>query len=144
MGRRCCICAAERDYDELAPRVGRADYRLEAFTNQVGMALAAADLAVSRSGGGVWELAAAGLPALLVPYPHATADHQYKNARHFADGGGAVVVREAELNLRRDVMCILGDAGLLPRMRAAMLELARPNAAETIAEELIALARAGR
>ena len=51
----------------------------------------------------VWEIAAAGKPALLVPYPHATADHQTKNARYFERAGGAVLVPEEELDLRRQV-----------------------------------------
>ena len=63
----------------------------------LGAALGAADLAVSRAGGSVWELAAAGVPAVLVPYPYATGDHQTKNARHFQRAGGAVVVPETEL-----------------------------------------------
>jgi UDP-N-acetylglucosamine--N-acetylmuramyl-(pentapeptide) pyrophosphoryl-undecaprenol N-acetylglucosamine transferase len=89
----------------------------------------------------VWELAAAGLPAILVPYPHATGDHQTINARHFEAGGGAVVVpddRVAEVPPLAE--SLLGDGERLGAMRAAMLRLARPDAAEQIAEELIALA----
>ena len=63
-------------------------------TEHFGAALSAADLALSRAGGTVWELAAAGTPAVLVPYPFATGDHQTKNARYFASGGGAIVVPE--------------------------------------------------
>ena len=66
-------------------------------TDQFGDVLAAADVAVSRAGGTVWELAAAGLPSILVPYPYATADHQTLNARHFERGGGAVVVANDEI-----------------------------------------------
>ena len=62
------------------------------------MALAAADLAVGRSGGSVFELAAQGLPSLLVPYPLATGDHQRANARWLEQGGAAVVVDDAELD----------------------------------------------
>ena len=53
---------------------------------------------MSRAGGTVWELAAAGLPALLVPYPHATGDHQRANAEYFAAAGGAVIVDDAALD----------------------------------------------
>ena len=91
---------------------------------------------------GSGELAAAGIPSLLVPYPHATADHQYKNARHFADRGGAVVVREEDLRMREQVTDLLDDDAALESMRAAMLGLARPRAADEIAEELIALGSA--
>jgi UDP-N-acetylglucosamine--N-acetylmuramyl-(pentapeptide) pyrophosphoryl-undecaprenol N-acetylglucosamine transferase len=134
--------AGERDYADLERRPRRDDYRLLAFTEEFGAALAAADLAVARAGGSVWELAAAGKPALLVPYPYATADHQAKNARYFERGGGAVVVPEAELDLGRQVQELLGEPERLAAMGSAMLALAKPDAADVVAEELIALARA--
>jgi UDP-N-acetylglucosamine--N-acetylmuramyl-(pentapeptide) pyrophosphoryl-undecaprenol N-acetylglucosamine transferase len=133
--------AGERDYPDLAPRVSRPDYRLLPFTDDFGAALAAADLVVSRAGGSVWEIAAAGRPALLVPYPHATGDHQTKNARYFEEGGGAVVVPEEQLDLRRQVTELLADPERLETMGKAIRSLARPEAADVIAEELIALAR---
>jgi UDP-N-acetylglucosamine--N-acetylmuramyl-(pentapeptide) pyrophosphoryl-undecaprenol N-acetylglucosamine transferase len=133
--------AGERDYGALAARVSRPEYRLLPFTDDFGAALAAADLVVSRAGGSIWEIAAAGRPALLVPYPHATADHQAKNARYFAQGGGALVVPEEQLDLRRQVTELLEDPARIESMATAMRALARPDAAEVIAEELIALAR---
>jgi UDP-N-acetylglucosamine--N-acetylmuramyl-(pentapeptide) pyrophosphoryl-undecaprenol N-acetylglucosamine transferase len=136
--------SGERDFPELEGRVARPDYVLLAFTDDFGAALAAADLVVARAGGSVWEVAAAGKPALLVPYPHATADHQAKNAHYFAGGGGALVVREEELDLGRQAGDLLADPPRLERMGAAMRSLARPNAADEIAEELIALAAAHR
>ncbi len=129
---------------KLRPGVARADYVLLPFTDDFGAALAAVDLVVARAGGSVWEVAAAGKPALLVPYPHATADHQTKNARFFERGGGAVVVPEPELDLGRQVGELLADRGRLARMGEAMLRLARPDAAEVVAEEVIALAAARR
>ncbi|MBA2298985.1 MAG: UDP-N-acetylglucosamine--N-acetylmuramyl-(pentapeptide) pyrophosphoryl-undecaprenol N-acetylglucosamine transferase [Actinobacteria bacterium] len=134
--------SGERDFDELRPRLERADYVLVPSTDAFGAALAAADLAVARAGGTVWELAAAGTPSILVPYPHATGDHQTLNARHFERGGGAIVVPEPELDRVPALVAeLLGDPGRLAVMRAAMLSMARPAAAEEIAEELIALAR---
>jgi UDP-N-acetylglucosamine--N-acetylmuramyl-(pentapeptide) pyrophosphoryl-undecaprenol N-acetylglucosamine transferase len=133
--------AGERDYPELAPRVSRPDYRLLSFTDDFGAALAAADLVVSRAGGSLWEIAATGRPALLVPYPHATADHQTKNARYFEQGGGAVVVLEEQLDLHRQVTELLADPDRLDAMGKAIRALARPDAADVIAEELIELAR---
>jgi UDP-N-acetylglucosamine--N-acetylmuramyl-(pentapeptide) pyrophosphoryl-undecaprenol N-acetylglucosamine transferase len=131
----------ERDYESLRGRVNRGDYRLIPFIDDVGAAYGAADLAVARAGGSVWELAAAGLPAILVPYPHATADHQTKNARYFEGTGGAVVVSETELaRVPAVAEELLLDAPRRERMRRAMLATARPHAAEEIAEELIALA----
>jgi len=134
--------AGERDFAELERRPRRDDYRLLAFTDEFGAALAAADLVVARAGGSVWEIAAAGKPALLVPYPFATADHQAKNARYFEEGGGAVVVPEDALDLGRQVSELLDDPERLERMAAAMRALAEPDAAAVVAEELIALARA--
>jgi UDP-N-acetylglucosamine--N-acetylmuramyl-(pentapeptide) pyrophosphoryl-undecaprenol N-acetylglucosamine transferase len=135
--------AGERDYEAVRARVRRPDYVLLATTDRFGEALAVADLALSRAGGTVWELAAAGTPALLVPYPHATADHQWLNARHFEEGGGAVVVRQEELaRVPALVDELLGDRERLDRMREAMLRLARPRAADEIADELVRLAGA--
>jgi UDP-N-acetylglucosamine--N-acetylmuramyl-(pentapeptide) pyrophosphoryl-undecaprenol N-acetylglucosamine transferase len=136
------VCG-ERDFDTLRPRVGRDDYRLIPSEPEFGAVLGAIDLAVSRAGGTVWELAAAGVPALLVPYPFATGDHQRKNAEYFAWGGGAVAVPQTELGSVPEIArSLLGDDRRLEQMGRAMLRLARPNAADEIAEELIALARA--
>jgi len=134
-----------RDYGTLRPRVSREDYVLVPSTDDFGAALAAADLAISRAGGTVWELAAAGTPAILVPYPHATADHQALNARYFEAGGGAVVVDQTAL-ARVPALAdeLLADPGRLAGMSAAMRELAKPDAAEVIADELIALAEGRR
>jgi len=135
------VCG-ERDYESLRPRVDRPGYVLLAQTEHFGAALAAADLAVSRAGGTVWELAAAGTPAILVPYPYATADHQTLNARHFEHGGGAIVVPDAEVDrVPALVDELLAAPERLTAMHEAMLSLARPEAAEVIADELVALAQ---
>ncbi|PWU18239.1 MAG: UDP-N-acetylglucosamine--N-acetylmuramyl-(pentapeptide) pyrophosphoryl-undecaprenol N-acetylglucosamine transferase [Candidatus Rokuibacteriota bacterium] len=137
--------AGQRDFDALRARVSREDYRLLPYTHEFGAALAASSLALARAGGSVFELAAAGLPAVLVPYPHATADHQTKNARFFADGGGALMLPEAELERAPAVVReLLADADRLVEMSKAMLAVARVDAADVIAEELMSLARAGR
>src|SRR5262249_34922208 len=85
-----------RDYDRLVPRVSRPDYRLYAYTEEFGAALGASDLVLARAGGSVWELAAAGKPAVLIPGAFATGDHQTKNARFFEHAGAAVVVPARE------------------------------------------------
>jgi UDP-N-acetylglucosamine--N-acetylmuramyl-(pentapeptide) pyrophosphoryl-undecaprenol N-acetylglucosamine transferase len=134
--------SGERDYGRLRMRVTRDDYKLVPFTDQFGAALGAADLVIARAGGSVWEVAAAGKPAILVPYPFATADHQAKNAVFFERAGGAITVPESELGRVPDLArSLLGDADRLKEMGAAMKRVARPGAAEQIAEELIALAR---
>ena len=133
----------ERDYDSIRAQITRDDYLLMASTQDFGAALAAPDLAISRAGGTVWELAAAGTPSVLVPYPHATGDHQTANALRFERGDGVVVVPEEELDrVPALVEELLADTDRLARMRQAMLSMARPNAADEIAEELIALASA--
>src|SRR5581483_7278531 len=80
----------KRDYELVKRRVRRADYRVVDETERFGAAVSAADLALARAGSSVWELAAAGKPAILVPYPFATGDHQTQNARHFVHAGGAI------------------------------------------------------
>jgi UDP-N-acetylglucosamine--N-acetylmuramyl-(pentapeptide) pyrophosphoryl-undecaprenol N-acetylglucosamine transferase len=136
------VCGT-RDYEALRPRVQREDYRLLAYTDQIGAAYGACDLALARAGGSVWELAAAGKPAVLVPGLFATGDHQTKNAAYFEHAGGAVVVREPDAGRAPDVVrSLLDDPRRLGDMAAAMRRLARPHAAADIAEELIALATA--
>jgi UDP-N-acetylglucosamine--N-acetylmuramyl-(pentapeptide) pyrophosphoryl-undecaprenol N-acetylglucosamine transferase len=137
-----------RDHEALRARLdemGAAPhYRLEPYIEPFADAYAAADLAAARAGGSVFELAAAGLPAILVPYPHATADHQAGNARWMADGGAAVVVPDSELDAGRlasEAQALLGDPARLERMSAAARSLSRPDAAERIADGILALAR---
>jgi UDP-N-acetylglucosamine--N-acetylmuramyl-(pentapeptide) pyrophosphoryl-undecaprenol N-acetylglucosamine transferase len=131
-----------RYYDRLRPRIRRPDYRLLPELPTLGAALGAADLALSRAGGFVWELAAAGLPAVLVPSPNVTADHQTKNARYFEAAGGAILVPESDLgSVPELVRSLLGDRGRRALMAGSMREAAKPDAARVIARELIALAQ---
>jgi UDP-N-acetylglucosamine--N-acetylmuramyl-(pentapeptide) pyrophosphoryl-undecaprenol N-acetylglucosamine transferase len=138
----------ERDHADLQRRLdvlGRpAHYKLHSYIKPFADAYAAADLATARAGGSVFDLLAAGLPAVLVPYPHATADHQTKNARWTERGGAAVVVPDGELDgprLAREVGALLGAPDRLRAMSRAARELARPDAAERIAHEILMLAR---
>jgi UDP-N-acetylglucosamine--N-acetylmuramyl-(pentapeptide) pyrophosphoryl-undecaprenol N-acetylglucosamine transferase len=134
-----------RDFDDLRGRVARPGYHLIAFLDEIGVAYGAADVAVARAGGSVWELAAAGLPAILVPGEFATGAHQEKNARVFAAAGGALVLRESEIaQVPRLADELLADPERLHAMRDAMLRAAKPDAADRIADELVALAAARR
>jgi UDP-N-acetylglucosamine--N-acetylmuramyl-(pentapeptide) pyrophosphoryl-undecaprenol N-acetylglucosamine transferase len=88
------------------------------------------------------EVAAAGLPAILVPYPHATADHQTLNARHMERAGAAVVVPDEELDgprLAREVGALLAAPQRMSAMAKAARAVAKPDAAQRIADELLAL-----
>ena len=138
---RVLHAAGRRDFASLrSPREG---YDLREYIDGFGEALAAADLVVGRSGGSVFEIAAAGKPAVLVPYPHAAADHQTANARWMVDAGAAELVRDAELTgpvLRSLVDDLLGDRGRLAAMAEASAGLARPDAARVIAGEVLAAA----
>ena len=135
----------ERDYELLRGRVARSDYVLLPFLDDVGLAYGAADLAVARAGGSVWELAAAALPAVLVPGEFATGDHQRKNAEWFEGAGGAIVVPESQVRTVPEIVAsLLADRPRLTAMADAMRAAARPDAAERIADELVELAAAHR
>jgi UDP-N-acetylglucosamine--N-acetylmuramyl-(pentapeptide) pyrophosphoryl-undecaprenol N-acetylglucosamine transferase len=138
--------SGDRDYDTLRGRVTRDDYKLLPFIDDFGAALAAADVVVSRAGGSVWEIAAAGRPAILVPYPHATSNHQAKNAEYFEHAGGALIVEDEQAHalVPRLVAELLADPEQRQRMSDAMRAAAKPDAADTIADELVALAAARR
>jgi UDP-N-acetylglucosamine--N-acetylmuramyl-(pentapeptide) pyrophosphoryl-undecaprenol N-acetylglucosamine transferase len=134
--------AGRRDFANLDPPAG-GRYVLRDYITPFGTALAAADVAVARSGGSVFELAQYGLPAVLIPYPHAAGDHQSGNARWMADAGAAVVLRDEELTperLRAEVDAIALDGAHRAAMAAAASRLARPDAARTIAAEVLAAA----
>jgi UDP-N-acetylglucosamine--N-acetylmuramyl-(pentapeptide) pyrophosphoryl-undecaprenol N-acetylglucosamine transferase len=142
--------AGRRDYPELRRRweeQGSPErYRLLQYEPNLGDVLAAADLVVARAGGSVMEIAAAGRPAILIPYPHATGDHQTTNARWMAEGGAAVVIRDRELtaqSLSATIAELLADEDRLRSMSIAARRLARPDAAERIAREVLGAARGG-
>ncbi|MFL5846458.1 MAG: undecaprenyldiphospho-muramoylpentapeptide beta-N-acetylglucosaminyltransferase [Solirubrobacteraceae bacterium] len=143
---RVLHASGTRDYDEVRKLVdGTASYDLRPYISPFGPALAASDLVVARAGGSIFEVAAHGRPALLVPYPHATADHQTANARWMADGGAAVIVADAELTgerLAHEVAGLLHDRSKLAAMANASASLARPDAAQDVAAALRAVARA--
>jgi UDP-N-acetylglucosamine--N-acetylmuramyl-(pentapeptide) pyrophosphoryl-undecaprenol N-acetylglucosamine transferase len=135
-----------RDYAALRERLGPqppANYDLREYITPFGDALLASDLCVARSGGSIFEIAAHGRPAILVPYPYATADHQSANARWMEQAGAAIVVPDAELTperLRAEIDALLADRERLAAMGRASRALGRPNAAQRIAAEVRAAA----
>ena len=135
------VCG-RRDYPELSEHALPAGYdlrpylELEEFTE----ALAASDLVVARAGGSVFEIAAHGLPAILVPYPHAAADHQSANARWMSQAGAAIVIEDGQLSdsrLAGEVAQLLANPTRLTAMAGASRALARPDAARDVAAELL-------
>jgi UDP-N-acetylglucosamine--N-acetylmuramyl-(pentapeptide) pyrophosphoryl-undecaprenol N-acetylglucosamine transferase len=144
---RVLHACGSRDYAALRARLGPdppANYDLREFITPFGEALLASDLCVARAGGSIFEIAAHGRPAILVPYPYASADHQSSNARWMAQAGAAVVVADADLTparLASEVQALLGDRARLEAMGRASASLARPDAAQRIADEVLAAAR---
>jgi UDP-N-acetylglucosamine--N-acetylmuramyl-(pentapeptide) pyrophosphoryl-undecaprenol N-acetylglucosamine transferase len=136
-----------RDYPALRERLGAdppANYDLREYITPFGEALLASDLCVARSGSSIFEIAAHGRPAILVPYPHATGDHQTANARWMERAGAAVVVPDAQLTPARllaEIEALLADPARLDAMGRASAGLGRPDAAQRIAEEVLAAAR---
>ena len=105
--------------ESLLPRVPAHGYDLRPYIEHFGEALLASDLCVARSGGSIFEVAAHGRPAILIPYPHATGDHQASNARWMAEAGAAVVLPDDELTpqrLRAEVDALLADPARLAAM----------------------------
>ncbi len=135
------VCG-RRDYPELSTRALPAGYDLRAYLEleEFTEALAASDLVVARAGGSVFEIAAHGLPAILVPYPHASADHQSANARWMSQAGAAIVIEDGQLSdarLAREVTQLLANPTRLAGMAGASRSLARPDAARDVAAELL-------
>jgi UDP-N-acetylglucosamine--N-acetylmuramyl-(pentapeptide) pyrophosphoryl-undecaprenol N-acetylglucosamine transferase len=140
---RVLHAAGARDLPDLhAPDAG---YDLRGYIDNFGEALIAADIVVSRAGGSIFEIAAAGRPAVLIPYPYATGNHQTANARYMEQAGAAVVIPDAELTparLAQEVGGLLADVSRLRAMARASSALARPDAAREIAR--VVLEAAGR
>jgi UDP-N-acetylglucosamine--N-acetylmuramyl-(pentapeptide) pyrophosphoryl-undecaprenol N-acetylglucosamine transferase len=131
-----------RDYPEFASRPLREGYDLreQLDLRAFAWALSAADLVVARSGSSVLEIAAHGLPAVLVPYPHATAGHQLLNARYMEAAGAAVVVADDRITgpwLAEEVAELFGDRARMASMAAAARALAHPHAAEEVARTIM-------
>lgn len=138
------------DHEQMAARADelpdglRSRYHLFDYLHEMPLALAAADLAISRSGASVLgEYPAVGLPAVLVPYAGGHRDQEL-NASYLASHGAAVVVADDGLTggtLLSTVQDLLADAARLPAMSRSASSLARPGAADRIAAELRDLAK---
>jgi UDP-N-acetylglucosamine--N-acetylmuramyl-(pentapeptide) pyrophosphoryl-undecaprenol N-acetylglucosamine transferase len=137
--------SGRRDFAALEERLSAAThserYTLLAYEPDLGDCLAACDLVLGRSGGSIFELTAAGRPAVLVPYPYAAAGHQESNAAWMAEAGAATVIRDDELDAGRlaaEIGGLLGDEARLATMATASASLAMPDAARRIANEVLA------
>ena len=126
----------QRAYDALGLRAS-----VHAFFSDMGVALGAASLAISRSGASsLAELAAMRLPAVLIPFPAATDNHQFYNAQAFVDSGAAVILEqrgatpEALMNL---ILELARNTDTRGKMQAALARWHSPRAAEEIAESML-------
>jgi UDP-N-acetylglucosamine--N-acetylmuramyl-(pentapeptide) pyrophosphoryl-undecaprenol N-acetylglucosamine transferase len=120
----------------------RVEARVEAFLEDMAGAYAEADVVICRAGATtVAELAAAGIAAVLIPFPHAVDDHQTANARFLADAGGGVLLPQAELAPRRLAELLRGFTreSLLAMARKARA-LGKPDAARAVAQVCMAAA----
>jgi undecaprenyldiphospho-muramoylpentapeptide beta-N-acetylglucosaminyltransferase len=137
------------DWEEMAAIQSRLtqneqnNYRLFPFLHEeMGAALRITDLVVSRSGASILgEYPAFGLPAILVPYPHAW-QYQKTNAKYLADRGAAVIIQDEDLEdgLLKNIQGLMRDQEALSMMGSAMKKLAKPYAAVEIAKQLLILA----
>lgn len=144
----------ERDYEECRSRLAarhrpgdQLDYKLVRFEEHMDTVYTDATVMVSRAGGMTAELAAVGMPAVLVPLPGAPGDHQTRNAEAFALAGAAVVVRDDRLDgavLSRELGALLDAPARLAAMSDAARALARPDATARFADLVEEAARGRR
>lgn len=119
-------------------------YHVYSYLDNQTMKLAseAATIVISRAGSAIFEIAAWGIPAILIPISNHIGDHQRKNAFAYARAGGAIVIEEANLGpniLMSEIEHLMGDSSERTKMKAAAKQFARLDAAELIAEQLIAV-----
>jgi UDP-N-acetylglucosamine--N-acetylmuramyl-(pentapeptide) pyrophosphoryl-undecaprenol N-acetylglucosamine transferase len=138
------------DYERMRAayrKVGAEHARVEAFITDMPKAYAWADLVFCRAGASTLaEITAAGLPALLTPFPLAAQDHQRHNARHLVEEGAAVLLEQNEFSrdpalLGRELLALLRDKARLERMAAGSFAAAKPYAARDLVDGLEALPR---
>jgi undecaprenyldiphospho-muramoylpentapeptide beta-N-acetylglucosaminyltransferase len=135
----------EEQVSDLYPEQ-KARYRVYAYVHEeMTTIFSAVDLAVSRAGAAVLgEYPLFGLPAILVPYPHAWR-YQWVNARYLETHGAAKIVKDEELNVRlsQQIRSLIANPGERERMSAEMQALYKPQAAERIADLLVDLSASG-
>ncbi len=132
------ILTGRRDYEFVRSRVRSRNVELVEFTSHPEELYRRATIAVSRAGGVVLsELVAFGIPAILVPFPHATDRHQNANAEYLASVGAATVLDQSRLSgLTSLIGSLLDDVPRRQQMEAAARTVARPDAASVIARRI--------
>jgi len=144
---RAIHLAGEQDAGEVraAYEAAGVPHRVHGFLDEMGKAYNAADLAIARAGAASCsELSVCGVPAILVPLPSSRRGHQQANAEAMAAAGAAQVMRQGDFTEERAVSLVRElweDPGRLANMREGMLEFARPDAAERVADVVERTAR---
>ena len=122
--------------------------RVEAFLDPVAPEMTSADVVICRAGATTLaELAASGRPAVLIPFPNATDDHQRKNAMVLANAGAAMCIDERDLSgagLASAIVGLAADRPTLAKMSDAMRRFARPDAARRIVDRILEIARVAK
>ncbi|MFA6211170.1 MAG: undecaprenyldiphospho-muramoylpentapeptide beta-N-acetylglucosaminyltransferase [Candidatus Obscuribacterales bacterium] len=115
-------------------------YHLRAYFDDLSIAYAVSDLAITRAGAmTVAELAVTGTPAIFVPYPYAAQDHQTHNARYMESQKAALVIPQEDLTgetIFNHIAALIGDDSRLHEMRKRMTEIGKPDAAKILAQQL--------
>ncbi|MBA3609949.1 MAG: undecaprenyldiphospho-muramoylpentapeptide beta-N-acetylglucosaminyltransferase [Rubrobacter sp.] len=135
--------AGRRDFPKLSTENPR--HRILEYVDDIWRYVAAADVVVIRSGAGsLFDTAAAGRPAILIPFPFATGDHQLHNARYFTEKAAAELMPDSEVdahNLRERIENLLNDTQRREELAERMKSLATPGAADAVAERLLAASK---
>jgi UDP-N-acetylglucosamine--N-acetylmuramyl-(pentapeptide) pyrophosphoryl-undecaprenol N-acetylglucosamine transferase len=134
----------KQDFGLISDKVKNSSIPVKAhsYIDNMPLALAAADLVVSRSGAGVSETLACGRPSILVPFPYAASNHQEYNALSLVRAGAAVMIKDRDLEggvLARRISELLFNQSSYKKMSEAAKEMARPGAAGEIAKRIINL-----
>ena len=133
------------EYDSVVAELGLTEdearrWRVLPYIDNMGEALAACDLVLSRAGASsVAEIAALAVPSMLVPYPYATADHQTTNAHYLVDAGAAVLLPDERIDtpeFEHDLLGLLDDPERLAGMRGAARDLGIDKAASALADQV--------
>ena len=141
-----------KDYDSVAAGLALTDeqrsrWSLRPYIDDMGSALAAADLVLSRAGASsIAEIAALAVPSVLVPYPFATADHQTTNARYLVDAGAALLFADDDIDgdaFAAELLGLIDDGDRRSAMRSAARGLAQDKAASALADQVESAASIG-
>jgi len=131
----------DRFKEMIHSEIGEGSIYLSPFIDKVGLAYRACDIAISRAGAGVMvELAAMGVPSILMPYPHAAMNHQDRNADEFEKYGAAVKIRDSDASPEKIgavLFGLLNNTRALKKMSDKALALAKPDAAAVIVNDIL-------